>query len=104
PDPLSTEGLRLRFDSRFPGVSAVIGRIAIVILLISLVFGLPQLAAAISQISFIADLVGTFESPLILPNWLNSALLVSGALAAVERALMLRSHWLIDMETSWWDV
>ncbi len=103
PDPLSTEGLRMRFDARFPGVSAIVGKIAIVVLLVSLLLGLPQLAATISQISFIADLVGTFESPVALPNWLNRTLLVSGALAAVERALMLRSHWLIDMETSWWD-
>ncbi|WP_148417095.1 hypothetical protein [Oceanobacillus jeddahense] len=93
----------MRFDARFPGVSAIVGKIAIVVLLVSLLLGLPQLAATISQISFIADLVGTFESPVALPNWLNRTLLVSGALAAVERALMLRSHWLIDMETSWWD-
>ncbi|GAB3796133.1 hypothetical protein [Virgibacillus kimchii] len=30
-------------------------------------------------------------------------LVIAGTLAALERALMLRNHWLIDMETSWWD-
>lgn len=103
PDRRSTEGLRMRFDLRFPGISSAIGKMAIVVLLVSLVLGLPQLAAAISQFPFVADRFGSFDSPLLLPEWLNITLLVSGTLAAVERALMLRNHWLIDMETSWWD-
>lgn len=103
PDGRSTEGLRMRFDSHFPRVSSVIGITAVVVLLISLVLGLPQLAALISQIPFIADNWGSFDSPVVLPDWLNTVLLVAGILAALERALMLRNHWLVDMETSWWD-
>lgn len=103
PDRLSTEGLRMRFDARFPRVSGVIGITAIVILLISVVLGLPQLAAAISQIPIVEEYLGSFESPILLPEWLNITLLITGTLAALERALMLRNHWLIDMETSWWD-
>jgi len=103
PDPRSTEGLRMRFDSHFPRASSIIGIAAIVILLISLVLGLPQLAAAISQIPIVEENFGSFESPFILQDWLNITLLTAGILAALERALMMRNHWLIDMETSWWD-
>lgn len=103
PDRKSTEGLRMRFDARFPRSSKIIGIAAIIILLVSLVLGLPQLIAAISQIPIVEEHIGSFEWPLILPDWLNTTLLISGIIAALERALMLRSHWLIDMETSWWD-
>src|SRR5690606_32984609 len=103
PDRRSSEGLRMRFDTRFPKASSAIGVAAIVILLVSLTLGLPQLAAVISQLPIIADNWGSFESPIVLPDWLNTTLLICGGLAALERALMLRSHWLIDMETSRWD-
>jgi hypothetical protein len=103
PDRRSTEGLRMRFDARFPRASSVVGISAIIILLVTLVLGLPQLAALISQIPFIEENLGSFESPWVLPDWLNTMLMIAGILAALERALMLRNHWLIDMETNWWD-
>ena len=104
PDPRSMEGIRMRFDMRFPKLSKIIGYTAIIILLISLILGLPQLIALLTQIPFISERFGTFESPIVLPNWLNLSLLIAGTLAALERALTLRNHWLIDMETSWWDI
>ena len=45
--------------------------------------------------------MGTFTSPIQLPAWLNTALLVAGIIAAFERALTLRNHWLIDADTTW---
>jgi len=74
-----------------------------VILLVALVLGLPQLASAVSQFPIVTDQLGSFESPLVLPDWLNITLLIAGILAALERALMLRNHWLIDVKTNWWD-
>lgn len=103
PHPKSLEGLRLRFDQRFPLTSNIIKYLAIAILLTSIVFGVPQLIAMISQIEFINERFGTFESPIVLPNWLNVTLAVASTLAALERAITLRNHLLIDMETSWWD-
>lgn len=103
PDRRSAEGLRLRFDAKFPEISSIIGKLAIIVLLISLILGLPQLASLLSQIPFIADRIGSFESPIILPAWLNTTLFIAGTIAAMERALTLKNHWLIDMETSWWD-
>lgn len=101
PHRRSMEGLRSRFGHRFPRMSAWIGRVAIVVLLVGLAVGLPQVAALISRIDLVADTVGTFTSPVTLPAWLNSTLLVAGILAATERALTLRNHWLIDIDTLW---
>lgn len=99
----SMEGLRMRFDARFPEASKIIQKAAVIILLLSLILGIPQLAALISEIPYIQERFGTFESPIVLPNWANLALIIAGAAAAIERAITLRYHWLIDMETSWWD-
>lgn len=103
PDRRSAEGLRMRFDAKFPGISSIIGKLAIFILVVSIMLGLPQLASLISQLPMIEQWWGSFESPIILPSWLNTTLLVGGTIAAIERALTLKNHWLIDMETSWWD-
>lgn len=103
PDRRSAEGLRMSFDAKFPVISSIIGKVAIIILLISVILGLPQLASLISHIPFIEERWGSFESPLMLPAWFNTTLLVASTIAAIERALMLKNHWLIDMETSWWD-
>ncbi|MFC5629115.1 hypothetical protein ACFPTR_09590 [Aliibacillus thermotolerans] len=102
PHPNSLEGLRLRLDDRFPRASKIVKNTAIIVLLISLILGLPQLVALVSQIPFIAEKFGTFESPIVLPNWLNIILPVAAGLAALERAITLRYHWLIDMDT-WWE-
>jgi hypothetical protein len=36
-----------------------------------------------------------------LPAWANTTVTVAGVLAATERALTLRNHWLIDLDTTW---
>lgn len=101
PHRRSMEGLRARFERHHPRASAWIGRAAILVLLVGLAVGLPQAAALISQVEIVADTVGTFTSPIVLPAWLNTALLIAGVVAALERALTLRNHWLIDVETAW---
>ncbi len=101
PHPRSAEGLRARFGRRYPRVSRLIGALAILILLIGLVLMVPQAAELITRIPFVADHLGTFTSPIQPPGWLNVTLLVAGILAATERALTLRNHWLIDAETTW---
>lgn len=103
PDRRSAEGLRMRFDAKFPEISSVIGKLAVFVLVVSLLLGVPQLASLISQLPFIEERWGSFESPIVLPSWLNMTLLVAGTIASIERALTLKNHWFIDMETSWWD-
>lgn len=101
PHRRSPEGIRARIARRFPKLSRFVGGLAIVVLLIGLVTGIPQGIQMISEIPPIADRVGTFTSPFQFPEWLNVTLLVAGILAAIERALMLKNHWLIDLDTTW---
>jgi hypothetical protein len=97
----SAEGLRARFGRRFPTASRVLGVAAVVVLLLALAAAVPQALEWVTRIDLVGDAVGTFVSPLQLPAWANTALAVSGVLAALERALSLRHHWLIDLDT-WW--
>ena len=71
------------------------------LLLIGVVLMLPQAAELITSIPPVAERVGAFTSPMQLPAWLNVTVTVAGVLAAVERALTLRNHWLIDADTTW---
>lgn len=97
----SGEGLRARFDHRYPKASRWIGGIAVVILLAGLVLAVPQLLEMITQFDWVAVTFGSFTSPISLPAWANTSIFVIGVLAALERALTLRNHWLIDLDT-WW--
>lgn len=101
PHPRSLEGLRARLARRFPGPSRAIGAAAIAILLLALALLVPQLLELVTGIGVVAEQVGTFASPIRLPGWASTALLVAGIAAALERALTLRSHWLIDADTTW---
>ena len=101
PHRRSLEGLRARFDRRHPAASRVVGLLAVLILLVGLVLMVPQAAEIATSLDMVAERVGTFTSPIQLPTWLNTSLLIAGALAATERALTLRNHWLIDADTTW---
>lgn len=96
PDPASAAGARARLAERFPGASRALGVVSVVILLIALVLGIPQLAEQITAIPPIGDRVGIFTSPLQLPWWVNVSLIVAAIVASTERALRLRYHRLLD--------
>jgi hypothetical protein len=96
PEKRSIRGLRMRLHKRIPTISFLIGGLAIVTLLSITILTLPQIIESISQVPWISENIGTFESPISLSIWMNVAAGFAGALAATERALMLRSHWLID--------
>ncbi|WP_053070472.1 hypothetical protein [Alkalihalobacillus pseudalcaliphilus] len=103
PDKHSLRGLRLGLHKHFPKTSKWIERISATILLVALFLSLPQLIELLSQIPWVSEHIGQFESPIQLPATVNTTLLIGGFIAGVERTLMLRSHWLIDMETNYWD-
>ena len=103
PDRRSFRGLRMRFHNRFPRTSSLIGTIAVITLLVSLVLSFPQLIETVTQIPWVSNQFGQFSSPITLPLWANITLITLAILAGYERALMLRNHWLVDMETSYWD-
>lgn len=102
PDKRSIRGVRMWLHKSYPMVSSLMAGVAIVILLMSIALSLPQLIESISKIPWVAENIGTFQSPFKLSIWMNVAIGIAGAIAATERALMLRSHWLIDMETAGW--
>ncbi|APU16424.1 MULTISPECIES: hypothetical protein [Actinoalloteichus] len=97
----TAEDLRGRLARRHPGLSRSIGRLAIGILIVNLLLAVPQALEIATRIPRIAENLGTFTSPIMLPAWLNITLLVAGVLAAVERILTLRHHRLLDVETIW---
>ena len=103
PDPVSAEGLRARLAQRAPVLSKLIGFLAVVILLVLLPFGLMQLAEIVTQTEFAQQYVDPFTAPIRLPDWANGPALILSILAVTERALTLRNHWLIDLETGWFD-
>lgn len=98
PDPRSAEGRRMRFARRHPVASALIGATSIAMLLIGVGLGALQAAEPISETTVIAVTLGTFQSPLPIPVWLNLclglgasfALLVRGSRTPLTRATGVR--------------
>lgn len=96
PDPRSAEGHRARLDRRRPVLSRTISAVSVLVLLVALALGIPQLIEQITQIPPVAERFGTFESPIMLPAWANTGLVIAAVLASIERALRLRYNWLLD--------
>jgi hypothetical protein len=96
PDPRSGEGRRMRFDREHPTASGLIGAVSVLLLLVGVGLNLLQIAEPTSRVPMIADAFGAFESPLRLPLWLNLALGFGAVVGAVERAMRMRYHWLLD--------
>ncbi len=66
------------------------------LLVIGVGLNLVQLAEPLSRIPPVMQRVGTFESPVHLPIWLNVALGLGAVLASMERSLRLRYSPLLD--------
>ncbi|MGM7666059.1 hypothetical protein [Microbacterium sp. A93] len=96
PHPKTAIGRRLRFDREHPTLSHLLGAISIIVLVIGVGVNGVQLLEQLSQIPPVAERFGHFDSPLDLPLWLNIALGFGAGLAATERALRLKFHWLLD--------
>jgi len=96
PDPRSAEGRRLRFARDHPAASRFVGALSGTVLLVGVGVNGLQVAEPISRVPPLAQNLGTFDSPLHLDPWVNVALGLAAALGAVERALRLRYHWLLD--------
>ncbi|PGH43663.1 hypothetical protein COO58_03820 [Micromonospora sp. WMMA1996] len=95
PDPKSAEGRRARVEHEHPTLSRSLSFLSALMLLVGVGLNLLQLAEPMSRIPPIAENIGTFESPIHLPIWLNFALAVGAALGSTERALRLR-HSVLD--------
>jgi hypothetical protein len=96
PDRASAEGRRAHLERNNPAASRAIGAVSIVVLVIGLVLGAPQILEQVTAIPPVAETFGTFVSPIHLPAWVNIALLLATVAASTERALRLRYNWLLD--------
>ncbi|WP_230402283.1 hypothetical protein [Sanguibacter suaedae] len=97
PHPRSAEGRRAHLDRAHPTLSRTVGAVSLALVLVGLCLALPPIIEPISQIPPIAESVGTFESPVDLPLWLEITLGILAVLGSVERALRLRSTWIDDL-------
>ncbi|MCD0444654.1 hypothetical protein LO763_13580 [Glycomyces sp. A-F 0318] len=98
------EDVRGRFARRHPRWSRMIGRAAVAVLLVNLAVAAPQALELVTELPRVAERFGTFTSPVRLPWWLDTALVLAGAAAAVERVLTFRHNRLVDLETLWTNV
>ncbi|MFZ3452813.1 hypothetical protein [Arthrobacter sp. 7Tela_A1] len=96
PDMSSAEGRRAHLDQTRPVLSRFLGVLSVMVLLVSLAIGVPQLLESVTSIPPVAAAIGTFASPFLLPGWANTALVLAGAAASTERALRLRYNRLLD--------
>lgn len=96
PDPKSAEGRRARLEREHRSLSRWIGFFSVIMLIFGVGLSLLQIIEPISQIPPIAETIGSFESPIHLPLWLNIALGLGAVLGSMERALRLRYSWLLD--------
>ncbi|MEV8129073.1 hypothetical protein AB0P07_34370 [Streptomyces sp. NPDC085944] len=66
------------------------------LLVVGVGLNLVQLAELLSRVPPVVQRLGTFESPVHLPIWLNVALGLGAVPAGMERALRLRHFPLLD--------
>ncbi|MEQ3552899.1 hypothetical protein WIS52_20725 [Pseudonocardia nematodicida] len=91
----STEGLRARFGERFPFASAVLGVVAVVLLVGVLAVQAMSGLDALTNIEAVAAHTGDFTTPLPLTWQVNFALIGVGLVAGFERAATMRHNRLL---------
>lgn len=96
PDPRSAAGRRARLDREHPAFSRSVAALSVLLLVVGIGLNLLQVAEPASRIPLLAESIGTFDSPIHLPLWLNLALGFGALLASMERALRMRYHPLLD--------
>jgi hypothetical protein len=90
PSDGTAEAWRLQLARERPGTSRLIGAISWTVLMVALVYEVPQIVA------FIGDALGTdIDSPFTLPGAINFLIGIAALAAALERALRFKSsRWL----------
>ena len=94
PHPRSAEGRRARLETTHPSLSRGIAGASLLALVAGLGLNLVQLAEIVTETPAVAARVGSFDSPVHLPIWLNILLGFGPVLASAERAMRLRYGWL----------
>lgn len=93
PAPGTAERWRLDLRRERPTLSTRLDWAARIILVVSLILQVPQWAEWVLP-NFGID----FMSPFSLPIWMNTWITIAGFLAAIDRALQLKNHWLLDSD------
>lgn len=88
----TAERWRADLDANRPAASRLLSATSWTVLVLALVLQLPQLVQTVAEVTHWF----AFTAPVTLPAWLNTPMTVAGVLAAIERALRLRHHWLLD--------
>lgn len=102
PDRGTLENLRAELGRRYPRLSRVIGGVAVLILVVDLILAASVALEMLTRVDRVRELLGfAFVSPIQLPAWAGIALALAGGAAAVERALTLRHHRFLDLDTTW---
>ena len=96
PDENSAEGHRAHLDRAHPSLSRWIGFISLIMLIVPMFLAIPQIIGAITQVPLIAQQIGSFNSPIALPVWLNIGLGLCAAAGSVERATRLKWNRFLD--------
>jgi len=92
----TAEAWRSRLDRKHPRASRAAGAAALVILAIVLLIELPQLVNLVGSLAPLIGLPAFGVPALVLPGWLNVALIVLGGAAGLERSLSMRYTPLLD--------
>lgn len=103
PDADCAEGLRARFDAARPRASRAVGVVSLLVLLLAVALGIPQLVEQITHLPVVEDYADPFISPIHLPAWANTALVIAAVCASIERALRLRYSSILDGDLSDFD-
>ncbi|MBQ1083023.1 hypothetical protein [Nocardiopsis sp. B62] len=99
PAPGTPEHWRAQLSREHPGLGRALAVCAVLVLAINLILLAPQALDLLTHQAFWADHFSSFDSPVSLPAWANTALTLATCLAGTERALTFRHHRLLDVET-----
>lgn len=91
------EHWRQSVDRRHPAASRAVSAVSWTVLVAALLVGLTELLdVGLPWLADIADLPLPEASPIHFPAWITGPAAVLGPVAAIDRALMMRHHWLLD--------
>lgn len=90
PSTGTAEAWRARLNTERPKLSKAIGIFSWTVLVIAALTQIPEL------LSLIASLTDANLPNFALPGWLNVTLTIAGVIAALDRALQLKYHSMID--------
>ncbi|WP_460817346.1 hypothetical protein [Microbacterium petrolearium] len=97
PGTETLERWRQEVDARHPTASRAVSAVSWTVLVVALLVGVTELLDV--GLPWLAEITGADlpqASPIRFPEWMTAPAAVLGPIAAIDRALMMRHHWLLD--------